>query len=305
MKPLSRQILASARAQDGIVTAEQLKLGGIVGRERCTALDSGLLVPVHRGIYALGGQSISFRQRCQAALLAAPGSALSGPTAGRFWSLRKVRTDEVHLIARRGFNLDGVAAHRTDLLGPGDIVQQDGCAVLRPSRLLCDLAWHLGEAELESVYEQMLDRGLVSVALARAAARRFVAPGRPGSVRLVRVLDARAAWLRPVDSDYELVLFRALAERGLRLDRQVRIVLDTGVAIHVDLGDPLSRFGIEVDHVTYHGGRLDVQADKRRDREVARLGWTISRVTDDDINNRLMETVDQLIDIASVVGART
>ena len=36
----------------------------------------------------------------------------------------------------------------------------------------------------------------------------------------------------------------------------------------------------------------------------ARLGWTISRVPDDDIEHRLSQTVDELRDIAALCAAR-
>ena len=304
MKPLPRQLLADARLRHGLLTAPDLVAFGIVGRWRSSVLDSGLLVPVHRGVYRIASHADSFEQRCLAACLAAPDAALSGPTAGRLWGLRKVFTDDVHLIAGRTVQLEGVASHRTDLLGSHDVTERDGLRRLRPVRLFCDLAWHLDDAGLESVFEQMLDRRMLSVPAARAAARRFAARGRPGSVRLGRVIDSRSAWLKPVDSDLELRLWRALRTQGLVLERQHPVLLDSGVTVHLDLADPLVRFGVEVDHATWHGGRLDTQRDKRRDRELTRLGWTVSRVSDEDVDHRLDETVSQLIDIAARCAAR-
>jgi very-short-patch-repair endonuclease len=148
------------------------------------------------------------------------------------------------------------------------------------------------------VYEQMLDRRLVSVPSARAAAHRFAARGRPGTVRLRRVLDARPAWLAPADSDLEVRLWRALSEVGVTCTRQHPVTLDRGIVIHLDLAMPELRLGIEVDHVTWHGGRLDVERDKQRDRDLARLGWQVVRVTDGDVEHRLAATVDDVIAIA-------
>ena len=94
---------------------------------------------------------------------------------------------------------------------------------------------------------------------------------------------------------------RAMKRRGIELEPQVPVVLDNGRQVRIDLAAPDIRFGIEVDHVTWHGGRLDTQRDKVRDRELMRLRWTIARVTDEDINRRLDETMQQLIDIAAVL----
>lgn len=297
MRPLPRSLMSLARERRGLLTADDLEREKYVGRIRTEALRAGALVPVHRGVYRIATHPEEFEQRCLAALLAAPDAAIAGPTAGRLWGLRKAHTDDIHLIARRTIRLDGVHAHRTDLLARSDVGRLRGMAVLRPLRLLCDLAWHLDDAALESVFEQMLDRGMLTVRSAREAARRFAAPGRPGSLRLGRMLDSRSTWLRPADSDLELRVWRAMRAAGVELDRQVPVILDSGRSVRLDLADPTIRFAVEIDHVTWHGGRLDAQADKRRDRELIRIGWTVARVTDEDVRDRLAETVDELTSI--------
>jgi very-short-patch-repair endonuclease len=304
MKPLPRQLIALARHRSGLVTAKELTEHRVVGRTRQEMFETGTLVTVHRGVYRLSSHPETFHQRCHAACLAAPNASISGPTAGRLWQLRKVYTDEIHVIARHAIHLEGVTAHRTDLLGPGDSIVRNGIRTLRPARLLCDLASHLDESNLESVLEQMLDRGMLSIQSARSAAKRFVAPGRPGSLRIGRVLDGRADWLKPADSDLELRVWRSLSARGIRLGRQHPVLLDSGVTVHLDLAAPEILFAVEVDHVTWHGGRLDAQRDKRRDRELARLGWTVVRVTDEDIRVRFDETINELVDIATRCATR-
>lgn len=303
MDPQLRPLLAIAREQFGLVTTDDMYRASVSRRHRQRLVESGVLVPVHRGVYRVGSHPVTFEQRCRAALLFAPDAVLSGPSAARIWRLRKVTTDDVHVLARRTIHITEINAHQTDLLRDSDVVVQRGLRLLRPARLLCDLAWHLDDAALESVFEQMLDRGMLTVSVARRAARRFCTRGRPGSVRLTRVLDGRADWLRPADSDLELRLHRALAAEGLEVERQVRVELDSGV-VSIDLALSALRFGIEVDHVTWHGGRLDAQRDKRRDRELTRRGWTMSRVTDEDIELRFAETVRQLTDIARLLARR-
>lgn len=304
MKPMPRPLLAAARAQQGLVTTEDLTRWGVVGRARSTAFDSGQLVPIHRGVYRMASHADSFEQRCLAALLAAPTAALSSRTGARVWDLRKVYTDDVHILARHAIQLEGVSAHRSDMFSERDVVVRKGLRVLRPPRLLCDLAWYLDDQSLESVFEQMLDRRMLTVQAARSIAREFVTSGRPGSARLARVLDSRPGWMKPVDSDQELILWEALQRRGHAYKRQVPVLLDSGITVHIDLALPSIRFGVEVDHVTWHGGRLDTQRDKQRDRGLAKLGWTISRVTDEDIGRRLGEVVTDLEEIARICTAR-
>lgn len=304
MAELSRSLLTVARSQSGLLTVDDLQRHGVGRRHRGNLVSSGNLVAVHKGVYRLASHPVTFDQRCRAALLFAPDAVLSGPTAGRLWGLRRVATDSVHILAKRRVHLREIDTHTTDLLADADVTERFGLRVLAPPRLLCDLAWHLDDASLESVYEQMLQRNMLTVQSARQAARRFCTRGRPGSVRLARVLDSRNEWLKPVDSDLELQLWRALRDAGLEMQRQFRIELDSGVVL-LDLAEPAIRFGVEVDHVSWHLGRLDLERDKRRDRGLARVGWTTCRVTDTDVTERLLPTARELVDIARTLGHRT
>lgn len=296
MQPLPRPLIALARGQHGLLTKDQLAM--ISRRQRSLAIGSGQLTITHRYVYRLASHPETFEQRCLAACLAAPHAVLSGPTAGRLHNVRRVHTDDVHILARRAIELTGVSAHRTTMLGPADVQMLGPLRVLRPARLACDLAAYVDDAVLESAIEQMLDRGQFTMSTLRSLARRFCTSGRNGSARLARVLDGRPNWRRPVDSDIELRLLRELASRGLDVVTQVPVPLDSGRTVHLDLAVPDVGLGIEVDHVTWHGGRLDAQRDKARDRELMRLGWTVVRATDEDIERRLTSVADDVIAIA-------
>lgn len=294
---LPRELLAAARTQFGLVTVAQLDQAGVRGRRRMAAFHEGQLVPLHDGVYRLASHPDSFEQRCLAATFAAPGGCLSGPTAGRLYGLRKVFSNDVHLLARNAIELPGVVAHRSSFLRPADITTWGQLRILRPARLICDLARFLSDEDLESVIEQAIDRSLVDMGLVRDIARLFVRPGRDGSARLARVLDHRADWLRPADSHLEVALSRSLRSRGIDLVPQYSVQLDDGEVVRIDLAVPDVRFGIEVDHVTWHGGRLDVQRDKRRDRRLLLVGWSVARVSDEDIARRLATTTNELVHI--------
>ena len=70
--------------------------------------------------------------------------------------------------------------------------------------------------------------------------------------------------------------------------------LATGRVIHPDLGIPAHGFYIEVDHLTWHGGRLETDYDCQRDLEIEALGHHIERVTDVAIDRHLAATVEAL-----------
>jgi very-short-patch-repair endonuclease len=93
-------------------------------------------------------------------------------------------------------------------------------------------------------------------------------------------------------------LFDALRRRGVTgMVRQQRLELPGGWAIHADVAVPELRWAIPVDHVTWHGGRVDAQRDKENDRQAAILGWLVSRVTDDDVATRLAAVTDELLQL--------
>jgi hypothetical protein len=60
---------------------------------------------------------------------------------------------------------------------------------------------------------------------------------------------------------------------------------------------PQLRWAVEVDHVTWHGGRFDAQADKGRDRQARRIGWQVDRVTDLELTTAFKRTIDELVDL--------
>ncbi|MGI9029501.1 MAG: hypothetical protein ACR2HP_05880, partial [Ilumatobacteraceae bacterium] len=130
-----------------------------------------------------------------------------------------------------------------------------------------------------------------------AASRRLRMIGRNGSARFGRVLARRPAWMKPAQSDHELRLLRALRRRGVELDPQHPVQLPDGSTVHLDGGDPARRFGVEVDHITWHGGRLVGDYDKWRDRQLARIGWTVPRVPDSAIDRDIERTADELAEI--------
>lgn len=292
-------VITYARSHHGLVPRHLQESHGIGRHRRRRLLDEGLLAPAVSGIDRLTSHPVTFLQQCLTVCLAHDELAISGPSAGRLIDARRMPTGPVHAMSlRRKVEIPGVIVHRTTVLGPHDVVTRpDGIRHLSPVRLVPDLARFLDDDDLESVIEQLLQQRRVSIPALCAMGHRLRACGRDGTVRLARVLDSRPTWMKPKDSNLEVVLLRALTDRGLELVPQHRLDLGDGVAIHLDGADPEVGFGVEVDHETWHGGRIAVSRDKQRDRKAARIGWIVSRVTDTDIEHRLDEVVDDLVAI--------
>ncbi len=288
-------LAALMRTQQGLVTTAQLADSGISEWTRRRLVRDGLLAPVHPGVLRSTLTDLDERSRCLAANLALPDLVISGPTAGRRYGLRRMPLGDIHgMVPRHGVRLDGVIVHASNALGPGDHRRVDGILLLTPTRLAPDLARFLSDADLESVIEQMIDRGLVTIPGLFAMARRLRGRGRDGIQRYLRCLNGRPAWQRPAGSEIELRFVAELTRRGLDLIRQYRVDLGDGVLVHLDAALPAARVAVEIDHVTWHGGRVDSLRDKQRDRRLLRQGWSTVRVTDDDVIHRFRHTVDEV-----------
>lgn len=302
MYSLPPSVLRLLRLQRGIVSLEQLAEHGVSEAQRQRLVRDGVLRVVHRGVYATTAVELSLDALCLAACLAAPELVISGKTAARLMGLRNAFTSDVRGMVLQGHGptrLDGVVVHRTKELDfARDVTtRDDGVRLLRPARLGFHLAQSLDDLGFESVIEQMIDRKLCSIPQFFDAGRRLRRAGRDGSARFARVLAKRPAWAKPKDSDDEVRVLRALADRGIVLVPQFRLELPDGTPIHLDGGDARRRFGVEVDHITWHGGRLNSSYDKWRDRQTDRLGWTIPRVTDEDLKLRWASTINDLVEI--------
>lgn len=296
MAGLPAAMFTIARAQHGLLTRDQIEGVGVSPSRRRRLTRTGLVREVQPGVYRVESSRPTFEQACLAVCLVDEGAIISGPTAGLLWKLRKMPRGPIHaMVHRRNRYLEGVTVHRTEDLAPSDVVvRNDGIRLLSLPRLIADLARHLDDEDLESVIEQALDRRGCTVYGLLQLAGRLAVPGREGTVRLGRVLRSRPAWTKPNQSDLEVIVLRGLRGRGIDLEPQLRVELATSEVVHLDGGDRSLRFGIEVDHVTWHGGRATVQYDKLRDRRLQREGWIVPRVTDDDVRLRLDETLDDV-----------
>ena len=215
------------------------------------------------------------------------------------WGLRKMTGDDIHVIGTSiSTELAGVVTHRTTQLDASDIVTRgDGIRHLSAPRLTFNLASYLDDDGFESVVEQMIDKRHTDIPELFATGRSLKKRGRDGTSRFARVLAKRPAFAKPKNSDLEVRVLRALADRGVLLIPQFELSLPDGSKIHPDGADPARRFGVEVDHITWHGGRIDSEYDKWRDRQTTRMGWAVPRVTDQELRTRFNGTISELIDI--------
>lgn len=285
----------------GVVTRSKLAELGYSTREVRTLLDSSRLVRFHPGIYLATSAPRTELQRIRAQIEFSAGVA-SHSTAGQLWGFRKLtRYRVLHFSVAHGRNVSppGCRLHQSRDLPVTDWeVRDDGIALTTPVRTMFDLAAICSPDDLESIIEQGLDRQMFTIPDLHEIGRRLARPGRDGSAAFATVMARREIWRRPAQSDLELRLFRALSRAGFSpIEQQFPVRLKTGEVIHADLAIPSRRVLIEVDHVTWHGGRLENMYDRWRDRQCHRLGWHTERVPDVDLGKRLAQTVRELTEV--------
>ena len=293
----------------GVITTAQLRRIGVGEQGVRTLVANGRLARVHRGVFVGTAAPRTFQQRAAIAS-AITGGVVMYPSAGVVWYMRQTpRHSDIHVWVEHGRRVDappGVVVHRTTALPSADVVRRpDGIAVTSPPRTVFDAAAVVHAETLESIVEQGLQRGWFIIPTLWATGRRLRRRGRAGSGLFAAVLNSRPMWLKPVDSDHELRLERALRKRGFPpLTRQHPLEIEPGTVIHPDLGLPDDGFYIEVDHFSWHGGRYVTTYDHRRDRKMRRRGFQVERVTDTDLDLHLADAVEGFVVAVAAVPSR-
>lgn len=296
-------------ARHGIVTVSELLADGLTTNHIARRVARGSLIRVHHGVLRLASAPDTFESRCAAACAADTELVITGPAAARLWEFRHVFVvdEPIALLAHdRTPVCRGVLLRRTNQLDATDWVDRaDGIRVASPPRAWYDCARDVDDERFERLTEWVLDHHTTMPTLWHLA-RRMASRGRPGSARVNRVMSRRDDWQRPAGSGLEVRVFNALRRAGIAgLARQHPIRLPNGVTIHVDVAAPSIRWAVEVDHVTWHGGRFDAQQDKARDRGARRVGWQVERVTDQELRDDFAGAITDLVALYELRRAPT
>ena len=302
MNPLDHSVLALLGRQYFVASRSQLLLLGLSRHQIEQLVHRQQLAVVHRGVYRLASAPESLKAQALGATLADDEIAVSHQSAGSLWGLRQMASPFVHVTSAHGRHpvaSPHVKVHRSNVLRPQHIrTLADGTRLTSPARTLFDLSGVVGIERLESAVEHALRLRLATVPELWEVTRDLARKGRAGSGRFVTLLNSRPATLKPVDSDLELRLERALMAAGLpRPSRQFAIRLRNGHTLHPDLVWADARLAVEVDHVTWHGGRVAIVDDRSRDRQLRMLRWDVERVTDAEVTSRCAAVVRDLVDL--------
>jgi very-short-patch-repair endonuclease len=271
-----------------LVTRQRLVALGLTRNEIDSRVAARMLVPVHPGIYLVGGGEPSFEQRVLAACWAGRGWA-SHRCAAALFRLRRIPPGpvEITVAGRRAPRLQGVIVHETCTLESFEKARIGDVPVTAPARILLDVAGTLGPHIVEGALDDALVRHLTTLGSLERLLERVGGRGRPGSPLLTElVLARRQGRERPTESELEDDLKALIRRFALpEPERQHAIDLPDGGAARFGCAYPGLRLAFEADGDEHHAGLLDRQRDEIRDRRCAEAGWTVRRFSTDDIRH--------------------
>jgi very-short-patch-repair endonuclease len=265
------------------------------------AVADGLLTPAKlRGrtwrrllpdVYVHRDVTVDHRTWCTAAALTLPpGAAIGGLSAAYLFGADLLRPDApVSIVALRTTGThrsDRIRVHHT-VIDPVDLTTIDGLPVTTPTRTAFDLGRRLGRRTAVAAVDAMLNRGTLDLGEAAELARqRHWWPGIPRLNEILRLADSRA------ESPMETMLRLLFLDAGLpAMQPQFEVRDARGRLIgRVDLAWPAIRLAVE-----YEGDHHREQGQFRRDigrvNALRMAGWTVVRLSADDVLRRPAETI--------------
>jgi very-short-patch-repair endonuclease len=280
-----------AGGQHGVVTLAQLVGLGLTRAAVAGRMRRCRLLPLYRGVYAVGHPAVTENGRLIAAVYACgAGALLSHRSAGVIHGLVRSSVPMIDVTVPHARTArDGISLHRSRALAPADRTRVDQIPVTSVARTLVDLADVLTDERLAKAIHRaeilrVFDLRAIEEALARV-------PGRKGRHRLHRVLAAYQPEPHFLRSRAERRLKALCKERGLPLPQ-----FNVDVAgYEVDAYWPDARLALEFDGAETHLTRHAFHADRRRDRVLATAGIQTARVTWPDLGAGLISEVGAIL----------
>jgi very-short-patch-repair endonuclease len=273
-----------AGRQHGVVSAAQLTELGFPPQTISRWIQGGKLHRIHRGVYAVGHEALSWNGRCMAAVLANEPAVASHITAGWAWGLLRSRPGTFHLTApTRRHRKQRVVVHFATLEAE-DLTTIDGIPVTSPARTVLDLAADksrdVGRLLERANERRLLDRRRFEATLARAG-------GHPGRARFEAALRAYRREPAVLRSDLEKRFCGLVLRAGLPTP-QTNVVVE---GYELDAYWEAEGFAVELDVYATHGSPRSFEADRERTDDLLLAGIDLIRVTDVRLDREPRETV--------------
>jgi hypothetical protein len=279
----SARIAALADEQYGVVARRQLTALGVGNCAIGRRVAAGLLIPLHRGVYAVGHRRLRIEGRWLAAVLAAgSGTALSHRDAAALHGMR-APPESAKVTVTTPARARGTATlwvHGRRRLTAEDVTTVRGIPATSAARTLVDVAPMLTAGQLAATLGEADRRGLLDVDAVQRALRRTAGRHGQGHARLRAALDVHVA------AGATLTLSE-LEERflDLVLDADLsRPLLNVVVAgVRVDALWPAQRLVVELDGWAHHRERAAAAWDREKTNRLQLAGYDVLRFMHGDL----------------------
>jgi very-short-patch-repair endonuclease len=282
-----------AGRQHGVVARAQLLDAGLSSKAVQGRVARGVLLPLHRGVYAVGHQRLRREGFWMAAVLAVgSGAVLSHREAAALHGFRpsnRSRVDVTTRAERRGGR--GIEVHHARSLDAADVTTVAGIPVTTVARTLVDLADvvpldHLAKALNEAERHQLFDLKAIEAARTRTRGRRG-----PGPQRLAQALEELKAHGTTLTRSTLEVQFKTLIQRAGLTKPQTNAYIGPH---EVDAYWPHHNLVVELDGWRWHNTRRAFNQDRAKDRELTERGLRVIRFTHHDVTNRPAHVIETL-----------
>lgn len=275
-----------AEDQHGVVSRAQCRQLGWTAPELRPGERRGEWERVSARVLRLVGSPRTTRAALMAAVLdAGNGAVASHRSAADLWQLPGFRVESLDVA--RPHDADhhrgalGVV-HRTRSLPAHHVTVLEGIPVTTAARTLFDLAGMLHSQRTERAVDTAIAKSPAILPALHRMLPELAERGRNGITAMRAILDDR-----PVGT---VVPASALEARTVHILREAGIVTRPQVDLggvdwigRVDLLVVGTRVVVEVDSFRFHTARLDRLRDARRDAELAGAGYTVVRVTEEEV----------------------
>jgi Transcriptional regulator, AbiEi antitoxin/Protein of unknown function (DUF559) len=274
-----QRVVRLAERQHGVVALRQLRTLGLSASGVRSRVARGYLHRVHRGVYAVGRPSLTWRGSLMAAVLAyGDGAVVSHRSAAALWGLRPSGEGYIELsVPRHGVrSRPGARVHCRAELGAMDVTIVDGIPCTSLARTVVDLTEVLTDRGMERVLEQaevlrLFDARAVEDAMHRAKSRHGKSV--PASLLQPTGMTLTASELE--ERFLELVRDAGLPDP----ETNAPMILPDGTAIRVDFLWRKWRLAVETDGHAFHRTRQSRERDARRDQLLRLAGFEPLRFT--------------------------
>jgi very-short-patch-repair endonuclease len=266
---LDKAAASLARRQHGYVTRRQLSDLGMSEQGIRTRLDTGRLIPVYTGVYAVGHRPNAPVAHAAAAVLACgPGAVLSHGSAAALWGFRKRWPSPIEITAASAHRRRGIKAHRSAALTRADVTRHVGVPVTSPARTLLDVAATLTDKALTRAVNEALLSNYLHEADLRALIERCRIHPQATRIEAVIAEDRSRSWLEDE--------FRPWLRRFKLPEARFNVLVN---GREVDVYFPQERLIIELDGFEVHRGRAAFENDRDRDADMLVNGMPTLRIT--------------------------